>query len=40
VDRLEDTSREQKTKLQIQKRETKETEELRDRLTEKLHLYR
>ncbi|XP_035619282.2 syncoilin-like [Oncorhynchus keta] len=40
VDRLEDASREQKTKLQIQKRETKETEELRDRLTEELHLYR
>ncbi|XP_038828232.1 syncoilin-like [Salvelinus namaycush] len=40
VDRLEDTNREQKTKLQIQKRETKEMEELRDSLTKELYLYR
>ncbi|XP_038821722.1 uncharacterized protein sync [Salvelinus namaycush] len=40
VDRLEETSREQKMELQIQKRKTKEMEELRDSLTKELYLYR
>ncbi|KAK5911489.1 hypothetical protein CgunFtcFv8_005659 [Champsocephalus gunnari] len=37
---LEESSRELKTELKIQKRKTKETEELRDRLTKQLLLYR
>ncbi|XP_042151011.1 uncharacterized protein sync isoform X1 [Oncorhynchus tshawytscha] len=40
VDRLEETSREQKMELQIQKRKTKEMEELRDSLTKEVYLYR
>lgn len=40
VDRLEETSREQKMELQIQKRKTKKMEELRDRLTKEFNLYR
>ncbi|KAK6327974.1 hypothetical protein J4Q44_G00036200 [Coregonus suidteri] len=40
VERLEETSREQKMELQIQKRKTKEMEELRDSLTKELYLYR
>lgn len=37
---LEESSRELKTELNIQKRKTKETEELRDSLTKQLLLYR
>ena len=40
MDRLEETSREQKMELQIQKRKTKEMEELRDSLTKEVYLYR
>ncbi|XP_071225136.1 uncharacterized protein sync isoform X2 [Salvelinus alpinus] len=40
VDRLEESSREQKMELQMQKRKTKEMEELRDSLTKELYLYR
>lgn len=37
---LEESSRELKTELNIQKRKTKEMEELRDGLTKQLLLYR
>ncbi|XP_029510291.2 uncharacterized protein LOC115124932 [Oncorhynchus nerka] len=40
VVRLEETSREQKMELQIQKRKTKEMEQLRDSLTKEVYLYR
>ncbi|XP_068587351.1 uncharacterized protein [Cebidichthys violaceus] len=40
VSRLEDSSRELKTELKIQKRKTKEIEELRDSLNKQLLLYR
>lgn len=37
---MEESSRELKTELKIQKRKTKEIEELRDSLTKQLLLYR
>ncbi|KAJ7991913.1 hypothetical protein DPEC_G00288800 [Dallia pectoralis] len=40
VDRLEETSREQRMELQFQKRKNKEMEELRDSLKEEVNLYR